>query len=57
MLTQAGFTQQEAQQAVQGISDAQTQPQPQGVTDDGSSLQDTVGDLYNGAKEKVQGLF
>ena len=57
MLTQAGFTQQEAQQAVQGISDAQTQQQTQGVTDDGSSLQDTVGDLYNGAKEKVQGLF
>lgn len=62
MLTQAGFTQQEAQQAVQGISDAQTQPQQQGATDDGSgesnpSLKDTVGDLYNGAKEKVQGLF
>lgn len=62
MLTQAGFTQQEAQQAVQGISDAQTQSQQQGVTDggtgeSGSSLSDTVGDLYNGAKEKVQGLF
>lgn len=67
MLTQAGFTQQEAQQAVQGISDAQTQSQPQdgtgnmdtntGDSNSGSSLKDTVGNLYNGAKDKVQELF